>query len=67
MLLYDLIARYRVTHTQMVPTMFSRLLRLPSEVRDSADISSLECVSHAGAPCPVQVKEEMIRWWGPIS
>jgi long-chain acyl-CoA synthetase len=62
----DLIGRYRVTHSQLVPTMFSRLLKLPDEVRRRADLSSLEIAIHAAAPCPVQVKEQMIQWWGPI-
>jgi long-chain acyl-CoA synthetase len=61
-----LVERYRVTHTQMVPTMFSRLLKLPEAVRGAYDLSSLECVIHAAAPCPVPVKEEMIEWMGPI-
>ena len=62
----ELVAAHRVTNSQMVPTMFSRLLKLPQEVRDAADVSSLECVVHAAAPCPVPVKEQMIEWWGPI-
>jgi long-chain acyl-CoA synthetase len=62
----DLVARYRVTNSQMVPTMFSRLLKLPDDVRAAADTSSLECIVHAAAPCPVPVKEQMIEWWGPI-
>ena len=61
-----LVERYRVTHTQMVPTMFSRLLKLPEAVRTAYDLSSLECVIHAAAPCPIPVKEEMIEWMGPI-
>ena len=61
-----LVEQHRVTHTQMVPTMFSRLLKLPEEVRKAADVSSLEAVVHAAAPCPVPVKEQMIEWWGPI-
>jgi long-chain acyl-CoA synthetase len=61
-----LVERYRVTHSQLVPTMFSRLLKLPEEVRRRADLSSLEIAIHAAAPCPVQVKEQMIEWWGPI-
>ena len=51
---------------QMVPTMFSRLLKLPDDVRAAADLSSLECIIHAAAPCPVPVKEQMIEWFGPI-
>ena len=62
----ELVAAHRVTHTQMVPTMFSRLLKLPDEVRGKADLSSLEAVIHAAAPCPVPVKEQMIEWFGPI-
>ena len=61
-----LIERYRVTRTQVVPTMFVRLLRLPPEERERFDLSSLQNVVHAAAPCPVAVKHEMIRWWGPI-
>ena len=62
----DLVARYRVTNSQMVPTMFSRLLKLSADVRQAADVSSLEAIVHAAAPCPVPVKEQMIEWWGPI-
>ncbi|MBT4686617.1 MAG: AMP-binding protein [Rhodospirillaceae bacterium] len=61
-----LLGKYQVTHSQLVPTMFSRMLKLPDEVRKSYDISSLEVIVHAAAPCPVQVKEQMIEWWGPI-
>lgn len=62
----ELIEIYRVTHSQLVPTMFSRMLKLPEAVRKRYDLSSLEIAIHAAAPCPVQVKEEMIKWWGPI-
>ena len=61
-----LIEKYRVTHSQLVPTMFNRLLKLPAEVRQRYDLSSLEVAIHAAAPCPVQIKERMIEWWGPI-
>jgi acyl-CoA synthetase (AMP-forming)/AMP-acid ligase II len=61
-----LVERYSVTHCQMVPVMFSRLLRLPEEVRARYDTSSLECIVHAAAPCPVHVKQAMIDWLGPI-
>ena len=60
------IDRYRVTHAQFVPTMFVRLLRLPVEIRDRHDRSSLRFAIHAAAPCPVEVKRAMIDWWGPI-
>ena len=62
----DVIARHRVTCTQMVPTMFVRLLRLPDETRAAADLSSLRFALHAGAPCPVEIKRQMIDWWGPV-
>ena len=60
------IERHRVTFTQMVPTMFIRLLRLPDEVRGRYDLSSLRTVVHAAAPCPVEIKRQMIDWLGPI-
>jgi long-chain acyl-CoA synthetase len=62
----ELVERYRVTHSQLVPTMFSRMLKLPVEARTRHDLSSLEVAVHAAAPCPVPVKEQMIEWWGPI-
>jgi acyl-CoA synthetase (AMP-forming)/AMP-acid ligase II len=61
-----LVERYRVTHAQFVPTMFVRMLRLPREVRVRRDLSSLQQVVHAAAPCPVDVKRAMIDWLGPI-
>jgi len=61
-----LIERYRVTDAQFVPTMFTRMLRLPAEVRDRYDVSSLRVVTHAAAPCPVSIKRQMLDWWGPI-
>ena len=61
-----LIAEHRVTHAQFVPTMFVRMLKLPAEVRNSYDVSSLQCVIHAAAPCPVDVKRQMMEWFGPI-
>ncbi|ORX00290.1 acyl-CoA synthetase [Mycobacterium triplex] len=60
------IQRYRVTVTQMVPTMFVRMLQLPAEIRDAYDISSLRMAVHAAAPCPPDVKDAMIDWWRPI-
>ena len=62
----ELIELHRVTHTQMVPTMFVRLLRLPPEERDRHDLSSLRVVVHAAAPCPPEIKAQMIEWLGPI-
>ncbi len=64
--LLQLIARHRVTHMHMVPTMFVRLLRLPDEVKRRYDLSSLRFVVHGAAPCAPQVKRAMIDWWGPV-
>ena len=61
-----LVETHRVTHTQLVPTMFSRMLKLPDEARRRYSLSSLQTAIHAAAPCPVQVKQQMIDWWGPI-
>jgi fatty-acyl-CoA synthase len=62
----ELIERHRVTHSQWVPTHFVRLLRLPEEIRDKYDLSSLRCAIHSAAPCPVEVKANLIQWWGEI-
>lgn len=61
-----LIERHRVTHSQWVPTMFGRLLKLPAEVRRRHDLSSHRMAIHAAAPCPVDVKRAMLDWWGDI-
>jgi len=61
-----LIERHRVTHSHMVPTQFRRLLALHESVRISWDVSSLRCVIHAAAPCPQEVKRQMLDWWGPM-
>jgi acyl-CoA synthetase (AMP-forming)/AMP-acid ligase II len=61
-----LIETHHVTHAQFVPTMFVRMLKLPEAVRESYDVSSLQCVIHAAAPCPVDVKHRMMKWFGPI-
>ena len=61
-----LVEKYKVTHSQLVPTMFTRMLKLPSVVRTRYDLSSLQVAIHAAAPCPVQIKQQMIDWWGPI-
>jgi long-chain acyl-CoA synthetase len=60
------VEQYRATQSQLVPTMFVRLLKLPKPVRDRYDVSSLKGAIHAAAPCPVDVKQQMIDWWGPI-
>ncbi len=62
----ELIARYRITHSQWVPTMFVRMLKLPETDRRRFDLSSHRCAIHAAAPCPVAVKQAMLDWWGPI-
>lgn len=61
-----LIETHRVTHAQFVPTMFVRMLKLPAAIRERYDVSSLRCVIHAAAPCPVDVKHRMMEWFGPI-
>jgi len=60
------VQQYQVTHSQWVPTMFVRMLKLDSEVRARYDVSSLQCAIHAAAPCPVPIKRQMIEWWGPV-
>jgi fatty-acyl-CoA synthase len=62
----QMIERYGVTHSQWVPTMFVRMLKLPEEARKDHDLSSLKIAVHAAAPCPVEVKRQMIEWWGPL-
>lgn len=56
----------RITHSQWVPTMFIRMLKLPDEERLRYDMSSMAMAVHAAAPCPVEIKRRMIDWWGPI-
>jgi len=62
----QLIERHRITHSQWVPTMFVRLLRLPEAVRHRYDLSSHRLAVHAAAPCPPDIKRAMLDWWGPI-
>jgi fatty-acyl-CoA synthase len=62
----EAIQDFGVTHAQFVPTMFVRMLQLPDEARSAYDLSSLRLAVHAAAPCPVEVKQKMIDWWGPI-
>jgi long-chain acyl-CoA synthetase len=61
-----LIDTYRVTYSHMVPTQFNRLLAVPKEARDRYDMSSLRTMIHGAAPCPHEVKREMLAWWGPV-
>ncbi len=61
-----LVERYKVTHSQMVPTMFVRMLKLEESLREKYDVSSLKVAIHAAAPCPEKVKYAMMDWWGPI-
>jgi acyl-CoA synthetase (AMP-forming)/AMP-acid ligase II len=65
-LFLNLVPDYGVTHVQMVPTMFVRLLKLDDTTRSAADMGSIQAVVHAAAPCPVPVKEHMIEWLGPV-
>ena len=61
-----LIEKHKATHSQWVPTMFVRMLKLPEEIRGKYDVSSMQVAIHAAAPCPIPVKEQMIEWWGPV-
>lgn len=61
-----LVEEHQLTHAQVVPTMFVRLLELPQTVRDRYDLSSLQAVVHAAAPCPAHIKRRMIEWFGPV-
>lgn len=62
----EAIQAYRANVSQWVPTMFVRMLKLDVATRDKYDISSMKVAIHAAAPCPVEVKRQMIAWWGPI-
>jgi acyl-CoA synthetase (AMP-forming)/AMP-acid ligase II len=62
----EAIDRFKVTHSQWVPTMFIRMLKLPEAVRAAQNLSSHKIAIHAAAPCPVDIKRSMIEWWGPI-
>jgi long-chain acyl-CoA synthetase len=64
--LLDIIGRERIDTMFMVPTMLIRLLKLPKDVRQKADVSSLRHIIIAAAPCPPEVKRAMIEWWGPV-
>lgn len=60
------IEKYKITDSQWVPTHFVRMLKLPENARTCYDLSTLKCAVHAAAPCPVPIKEAMIKWWGPV-
>jgi long-chain acyl-CoA synthetase len=60
------VQKHRINASQVVPTMFVRMLKLPEDVRARYDVSSLQAVIHAAAPCPVAVKQQMMAWWGPV-
>jgi long-chain acyl-CoA synthetase len=64
--LLRLVEKHRVTHSHMVPTQFRRLLALPAETRARYDVSSWRCAIHSAAPCPPDVKRQMLDWWGPV-
>lgn len=61
-----LIQKYKITHSQFVPTMFVRMLKMPQAIRDNYDVSSMKVAIHAAAPCPIQIKRQMIEWWGEV-
>ena len=60
------IEKYGVTTSHMVPTQFVRMLALPEDVREKYDVSSTRVMIHSAAPCPVDVKQRMLDWWGPV-
>ena len=60
------IEQYRITHSQWVPTMFVRMLKLPEQTKRRFDLRSMHVAIHAAAPCPIDIKRQMIEWWGPI-
>ena len=62
----EAIEKYHCTHSQWVPTMFIRMLKLPETARLQHDVSSMRVAIHAAAPCLIAVKERMIEWWGPV-
>jgi long-chain acyl-CoA synthetase len=64
--LLQMIEKRRITHLNMVPIMFNRLLKLPEAVRSKYDLSSLRFVAHAAAPISPPIKRAMIEWWGPV-
>ena len=61
-----LIEKYKANYSQWVPIMFVRMLKLPEAVRLKYDVSSMQLALHAAAPCPIEIKEKMIDWWGPV-
>ncbi|MFM9863477.1 MAG: AMP-binding protein [Micropepsaceae bacterium] len=61
-----LIGKYKTTHSQWVPTMFVRMLKLPEAARKKYDVSAMKVAIHAAAPCPIPMKKQMIEWWGPV-
>lgn len=62
----EAIEKYKVSHSQWVPTMFTRILKMPEEIRTRYDLSSHKVAIHAAAPCPEGIKRQMFDWWGPI-
>ena len=60
------IEKHKITASQWVPTHFVRMLKLPEETRAKYDLSTLKSAIHAAAPCPADIKKEMIEWWGPV-
>ena len=61
-----LIEQYQITHSQWVPTMLTRMLKLPDAVKRHYRLSSHKVAVHAAAPCPVALKQAMLDWWGDI-
>lgn len=60
------IEEHAISHSQWVPTMFVRLLKLPTEIREQYNLQSLKFAIHAAAPCPIEIKQQMLAWFGPV-
>ncbi len=61
-----LIDQYEITNTHLVPTQFTRMLRLEEAEKAAFSGNSLKVVWHGAAPCPPEIKRQMIDWWGPV-
>lgn len=62
----EAITKHGITHAHLVPTMFKRMLDLPQDIKDNANIDSLRIINHGAAPCPPEIKHRMIDWFGPV-
>jgi long-chain acyl-CoA synthetase len=61
-----LIERYHVTHGLWATEMFATMLALPEPIRLSYIMTDLQRVTHIGPPCPPEILQAMLEWWGPV-